>query len=434
MLAGTLAVVPALAASYYTLRMDDPKAIYLASKNFPVHGDGIADDTNAIQAAVDKVQETTNQGIVFVPEGHYRITKTIYIWPGIRLIGVGATRPVLVLAESTSGFQDESNEKLMVFFAGGRPGSGRWAPPAGAPPPDANPGTFYSAISNIDIEIKDGNLGAVGVRSHYAQHCFLSHMDFRTGSGLAGIHEAGNVAEDVRFYGGKYGVWTGKPSPGWQFTMIDATFEGQREAAIREHEAGLTLIRPHFKSVPMAISIDPDFPDEVWVKDARMEDISGPAVIISMEKNAQTEINMENVVCSRVPVFAAFRESGKKLAGKGDIYHVKTFSHGLHFADIGAIPEFKDIFDSAALSALPAAPKSDLPDLPARNTWVNIHSLGAKGDGVADDTQAFRKAITAHRAIYLPSGKYLVSDTIELRPDTVLIGLHPSATQIALVL
>ena len=425
-----LAVLPVWPASHYTVRMDDPKAVYLTSENFSVHGNGIADDTDAIQQAVNKVQETTGQGIVFVPEGRYRISKTVYIWPGIRLIGIGAARPVLVLGENTPGFQDESNEKLMVFFAGGRPGSGRAQ--ANAPVPDANPGTFYSAISNIDIEIKDGNPGAVGVRSRYAQHCFLAQMDFRIGSGLAGIHEAGNVAEDVRFYGGKYGVWTGKPSPGWQFTMIDALFEGQREAAIREHEAGLTLIRPHFKNVPTAISIDPDFPDELWVKDARMENISGPAVIVSLEKNAQTEINMENVVCSGVPLFASFRESGKKVAGAGAIYQVKTFSHGLHFADVGAVPEYKDIFDTAALSTLPAAVKSDLPDLPARDTWVNIHTLGAKGDGVADDTEALRKAIAAHRTIYLPSGKYLVSDTITLNPDTVLIGLHPAATQIAI--
>lgn len=427
-----LAALPAWPASYYTQRLDDPKGVYLTRENFSVHGDGIADDTDAIQKAVDKVQETTSQGVVFMPEGRYRITRTIYIWPGVRLIGVGATRPVLVLGEKTPGFQDESHEKLMVFFAGARPGSGGWAPPAGAPVPDANPGTFYSALSNIDIEIRDGNPGAVGVRAHFAQHCFLAHMDFRVGSGLAGIHEAGNVAEDVRFYGGKYGVWTGQPSPGWQFTMVDATFEGQRDAAIREHDAGVTLIRPQFKNVPTAISIDPEFPGELWVKDARMENISGPAVIISLEKNAQTQINMEDVVCSGVPVFALLRESGRKVAGAGAVYQVKAFSHGLHFAGIGAVPEYKDIFDAAALGALPAAAKSDLPDLPARDTWVNIHSLGAFGNGTTDDTEAFRKAIASHRTIYLPSGKYLVSDTIQLRPETVLIGLHPAMTQIAL--
>jgi sugar lactone lactonase YvrE len=288
-------------------------------------------------------------------------------------------------------------------------------------------------LSNIDLEIKDGNAGAVGVRAHYAQHCFLAHMDLRIGSGLAGIHEGGNVAEDVHFQGGRYGIWTRTPSPGWQFTVVDATFEGQREAAIQERAAGLTLIRPQFRNVPTAIAIDPGFPDELWVKNARMENISGPAVIVSLETSAKTEINMENVVCQGVPVFASFRESGRKVAAPGSIYEVKVFSHGLNYSDIGATPQIKDLFESTPLTAMPAPVKSDLPDLPARDTWVNIRTLGAKGDGSTDDTAVFQKAIAGNRTIYLPSGRYVVTDTITLKPDTALIGLHPSTTQIDLL-
>jgi hypothetical protein len=58
--------------------------------------------------------------------------------------------------------------------------------------------------------------------------------------------------------------------------------------------------------------------------------------------------------------------------------------------------------------------------------------LGAKGDSQTDDTAVLQKAIDEHRAIYLPSGCYLVRDTLKLRPDTVLIGLHLGATQIIL--
>jgi sugar lactone lactonase YvrE len=458
---GMMLAAVAWPASYYTVRLEDPKAVYLTREAFPVRGDGVADDTNAIQQAIDKVQETTNEGIVFIPEGRYRLTKTVYVWPGIRIIGYGAARPVFLLGEKTPGYQDKDNESQMLFFAGGRPGAGRGRgapdgaggrggrggrggqPPANASgtggrggdsqPRDAGAGTFYSAIANIDLEIADGNAGAVGVRARYAQHCFMAHMDFRIGSGLAGIHEAGNVAEDVRFFGGQYGIWTGRPSPGWQFTVVDAVFEGQRESAIREREAGLTLVRPQFQKVPTAISIDPDFSDELWVKDARMEDITGPAVVVSAEKSVRTEVNMEGVVCRRVPVFAAFRESGKKVAGPAAMYEVKVFSHGLNYAGIDAAPEIKDIFETTPLAAMPAPVKSDLPDLPARDSWVNIRSLGAKGDGATDDTEVLRKAIAEHRAIYFPTGKYVVTDTITLKPDTVLIGLHPSAAQIDLV-
>ncbi len=428
---------PARGASYYTIRPDDPRAVYLTPDRFGVRGDGIADDSAAIQRAIDRVQETTGQGIVLIPEGRYRLSRTIYVWPAIRLIGYGGKRPVFALSDNTPGYQDAANESFMIFFAGSRPGTSR--SPGGSPagssgrPPDASPGTFYSAMSNIDLEIGEGNAGAVGARGTYAQHCFLAHMDIRMRSGIAGVHDTGNVMEDVRFYGGQYGIWTRKPSPGWQFTAVDTLFEGQTEAAIRETEAGLTLIRPHFRNVPTAISIDAGYPDELWIKDGRMEDVTGPAVIISLEQNPRTEINMENVVCRRVPTFASFRESGKKVPAPGDIYEVRVFSHGLHYADIGAKPRTQTIFDAGSLSAMPQAVKSDLAPLPPGDTWVNIRTLGARGDGATDDTAVFRKAIAEHRAIYLPSGCYVVTDTLTLRPDTVLIGLHPSATQIDLL-
>jgi sugar lactone lactonase YvrE len=425
-------------ASYYPARFDDAKAVYLERANFPVHGDGTADDSDAVQQAINKVQETTNQGILFIPAGRYRLTKTIYIWPGIRLIGYGATRPVFELAANTPGFQQ--GPVYMFFFAGFRPGSvkttssasSRALPPADAKPPDANPGTFYSALSNIDLEIKEGNPGAVGVRARYAQHCFMAHMDFRIGSGLAGIHDGGNVAQDVHFYGGQYGIWTRKPSPGWQFTIIDATFEGQREAAIREHEAGLTLVRPQFRNVPTAISIDPKYSDELWIKDGSMENITGPAVIISNENNAHGEINMEGVICRNVPVLVLHRESGKQITSREKMYTVLSFSHGLHYDDIGANPAIRDAFQTAPLNMFPEPAKSDVPDLPPMDTWVNIRSLGARGDGVTDDTEALKRAIAEHRTIYMPSGQYLVTDTITLKQDTVLIGLHPSVTRILL--
>ncbi|WP_263357611.1 glycosyl hydrolase family 28-related protein [Acidicapsa ligni] len=427
--------VPTLSAtSYYTEQPKDPQAVLLTPDHFPIHGDGKADDSEAIQQAINQVQQEHNEGVVLLPSGHYRLSKTIYIWPGIRLIGYGPTRPVLVLAENTPGFQGDP--EYMVFFAGRRPGArganGSITSGADQKPSDANPGTFYSALSNVDIEIKDGNPGAVGVRARYAQHCFLAHIDFHIGSGLAGIHDGGNVAEDVHFHGGKYGIWTRKPSPGWQFAVIDASFDGQREAAIREHEAGLTLVRPQFKNVPTAIDIDASYPEELWIKDARLEDVTGPAIVISNENNPHTEINAENVMCRNVPTFAKFRESGKEIHGKDANYVVSSFSHGLHYADIGATPAIEDVFEAKGVQILPDPVRTDIPGLPAMNTWVNIRDMGAKGDGIADDTQALQQAIDAHRTIFFPAGQYRVTDTVTLKSDTVLIGLQPSITRIFL--
>ncbi|BAU66908.1 hypothetical protein STA3757_43140 [Stanieria sp. NIES-3757] len=64
---------------------------------------------------------------------------------------------------------------------------------------------------------------------------------------------------------------------------------------------------------------------------------------------------------------------------------------------------------------------------------VNIKNYGAKGDGITDDTEAFKKAIERDeianqgKIIYIPKGTYLVSDTIEW-PKGFHAGLYYKRT------
>jgi hypothetical protein len=432
--------IPCLAASTYPVRLNDPAAVYLTAEEFHVHGDGKEDDSAAVQAAIDKLQAEKGEGIVFIPQGVYRLTRTIYLWPGVRIIGYGPQRPIFVLGPNTPGYQD--GIAYMFFFAGARPRPAGSRPlpfhfpptPRGVVPPsravpDANPGSFYSAISNVDFAIGPGNPGAVAIRFHAAQHAFLSHIDFSIGSGFAGVHEVANEAEDLHFHGGQYGIMARKPSPAWQFTLVDSTFDGQREAAIRENEAGLTLVHDEFRNVPTAVSIDPHYSDQLWIKNSRFENITGPAVLIGNEGSRMTEINFENVLCSHVPVFAKLRESGREFHQPADTYQVSVFSHGLSLPYPGAQAAFKTRYEASALASLPPPAVPAISPLPDPSTWVDVGSLGVKGDGATDDTAALQKAIDEHPALYFPSGRYLLHDTLALRPNTVLIGLHPSTTQ-----
>jgi sugar lactone lactonase YvrE len=363
----------------------------------------------------------------------------------VRIIGYGARRPVFILAENTPGYQQDLG--YMFFFAGARPGSvhARWRgkstprpPTEGTVPPnntvpDASPGTFYSAMSNVDFEVAAGNPAAVAIRFHAAQHCYLSHIDFHMGSGLTALKDIGNEAEDLHFYGGDYGIVTVKPSPGWQFTLLDSTFEGQRIAAISEHEAGLTLVHDTFRNVPEAVAIDPGYAEELWIETTRFENISGPAITISNEKNARTEINAERVLCHGVKTFALLRESGHVVTGRGETYIVRSFSHGLTMSGPSDWGEIRTNFDAEPIGDLPSADAPAIRALPPADTWVNLRSLGVKGDGVTDDTAAIRKAIAEHPVLYIPMGRYVVTDTLRLQPDTVLIGLDPSMTQFDLL-
>ena len=431
MAAGVPAAVHA-APSAWSLRPDDPRAVTVRGA-----GDGRADDTAAIQSAIQASRGKTGEGIVFLPSGRYRITRSILVPQGVRIFGVGATRPILLLGDATPGFQT-GVATMVVFMGGDQYEVGKVPEPVPTAVPfnehirDANSATFYSAMSNVDIEIGAGNPAAAGVRFRVAQHAFLTHMDFRIGSGFAGIYQAGNECEDLHFHGGRYGIVTEKTSPAWQFTLIDSSFDGQREAAIREHEAGLTLVNVAMRDVPVGIDIDKGYGDWLWGKDVRFENVSKAGVIISNEDNAYTQIGFDNAVASGTPVFARFRDSGKTVAGAGPAYRVKAFTYGLTLDGLGVPGTYQTKVDQARIAALPKPLPPAIRALPDASAWTNVHTLGVKGDGTTDDTAAIQQAIDTHRVLYFPIGFYRVTDTLRLKPDTVLIGLHPSLTQFQL--
>jgi hypothetical protein len=411
----------------------DARAVIVAGA-----GDGVTDDSAALQAAIDASFARGGGGIVFVPSGRYRLTRTVFIWPGVRVFGTGSTRPVLVLADATPGFQE--GLATMIMFSGSSPGGRGF--PAAFPPPDsvpfnanigdANPATAFPALSNVDIEIGDDNPAAIGVRFHAAQHAYLSHIDFNIGSGLAGVYMVGNAMQDVRFFGGRYGILTEKPSPAWPFTLVDALFEGQRRAAIREHEAGLTLDNVTFRDVPVGIEIDRGYGDWLFGQDLRFENVADAAVVVSNEENVYTQVSLENAVASNTPTFARFRDSGRRVRGAGPVYRVAEFGYGLTVPGLGQTGVYETVMDATEIDALPSPEPEVTRPLPPMSEWVNVVGLGAVGDDATDNTALVQRAIAEHRVLYFPAGFYRVSDTLRLNADTVLIGLHPSLTQLIL--
>ena len=357
----------AAAASVFTARPDDPAAIHVDA---PDPQAASADHTALLQAALDRAAASPAGGLVLVPAGRYRVTRTLIVWRAVRLIGYGATRPVFVLPEQTPGFQ--TGLGVMVHFTNARPGAGSQGggprvafPPPGFVPsndkiPDANQTTFYSSMMNVDFEIGDGNPAAVALRFHVAQHGILSDIDFRIGSGLAGIIEVGNVGQRLRFEGGRFGIMATSTSPFWPYTLIDSVFEGQREAAIREHQTGLTVVRSTFRNVPVGISIDKGYSDNLWLKDARFERVATAAVVFDQPQNALTQIGAEGVVCEATPVFARERPTGRTVGTPSPVYRVRRFHHGLVVHGVQSTGRIEEQYDARAggrhAGAAPAGP------------------------------------------------------------------------------
>jgi hypothetical protein len=431
--------------SVFAKQINDPKAVYFTIENFKISGDGVGDDASALQSAIDQVRQQSTTGIVFIPEGTYRIGKTVYLWRGIRLIGYGKNRPVFKLGDNTPGYQ-EGEHRYMVHFAHG-PGfeqgsiqPGTWRTEEFI---DGTWTTFYSGINNINFEIGDGNPAAIAVRFHVAQVCALENIDFNIGNGRGGVQDMGNLIEKCTFRGGEFGIKTVASPPDWPVTVLDCTFEGQREASIIADGARMLVIRGRFRNASTGILV-PDI-ERLFVEDTWFEDISNSALVINNFVPPQLQINLVKVKLSNVPY--SVRLSGRAQGWSRDeikwdyeapapIYLIESFSHGLHIessnGQTGYSIEFATKIEQSPIEELGEFTSIDIPDLPPQETWVSILDLGAKGDGTTDDSDIFEKAIANHANIYIPMGNYVISRTLTFLPQTKFIGFHPSRTRIIL--
>ena len=412
--------------SIFTARPDDPAAVYFTPEAFGADPRGKQDSSDALQKALDTAKQKENGcGILFVPQGTYKLSRTIYIPSGVRLIGYGKERPLFVLAKNAPGFQDVTPQtakgKYLFWFIGGshRPG-GRVG--------DANAGTFYSSMLNVDIRIEDGNPNAAAIRAHFAQHCSISSVAIHVGKGRAGIVDAGNHLKDVTVYGGDYGIDTDKSAPGWPIMLLDTYFEGQRKSAILTNEGGLTIVRMTVKDVPVAVEVEKDAPERLYMEDCVLNGVSRYGIILSDAANAATQINLRNIQCKNVPVFALERSTGNTVPGQGKLYRVADFTYGLNQDNLAAAATVARHVRMEPIRRLTPQDASDTPALPATEKWVNIRDLGAKGDGFSDDTRIFQEAVEKYANIYIPQGWYVVKEPLVLKPGTNLIGLHPGTT------
>lgn len=416
--------------SVYTLMPKDSEAFYFTNEKYGIKADGVMDVSDALQRAVNQVKKEKNFGILFIPEGKYKISRTIYIPAAIRLIGYGKKRPEFILAANSPDFQTENkNDKgkanYMFWFTSTTVERGRT-------PNDANAGTFYSAMSNINLRIEDGNPQAVALRTHYAQHCFISNVAIFIGKAKAGLFDIGNEMENVAFYGGDYGIYTTKSSPGWPVMMVDSYFEGQRKAALRCQESGLAMVNLHVKNVPTVFDIDSNYCDKLFLENSFFENVSGPALIISNENNSNNQINFRNVCCKNVPTLVKYTCSSTFTKVSHKMYRVKSYEHGYNMKDMVSAPRYETKIDCEIIKQMPQINERDIPNLPAMSTWVNICDLGAKGDDETDNARIIQEAINRYDNIYFPQGWYRITETLKMRENTKLIGMHPFGTQIRL--
>ena len=350
-------------ASVYTLKFDDPKGVFFTEEEFGIRADGKFDVSDALQAAVNRIKEERGFGTLYLPEGKYRISRTIYVPGSIRIVGYGKSRPEIVLEKNTPGF-DKEQTSMMWFTGGIVTDPSRVA--------DASAGTFYSGVSNVDFRIGKGNPMAIALRTHLAQHGIVSHVSVYGGDGFACLYDAGNELEDVEFFGARYGISSGVSSPSWPIAMVDAYFEGQKEAAIISRNAGFAIVNMKVKDAPAGIICERGLADRLFLEDCSFENV-GTAVTITGEEGETNQLNILNAHCRNVPVAVSLTKAGKDFPVKDRSYRIEEFVYGLIVPEMGAEPEFGTVCKTVS-EEFPSTFRKTIPALPDMSTWASVVS------------------------------------------------------------
>lgn len=409
--------------SYYYEKLTDENAVYFETK----YTDGTEDVSEELQDAINTVVKKAGYGVLFVPSGTYLLSKTIFVPKAVRIIGYGKTRPQFILQDNAPGF-DVPNEnakggyQYLFWFVSEIVEDMDESY-------DANPGTFYSAMSNVDVYLGKGNNYAVAFRTHYAQHSFLNHIDIHIDSGMAGIYDVGNEIEDISFYGGQYGIISTKCSPGWPFVMVDCRFSNQKQSAIRSREVGWNVIRTHCKHTSNFIEVDEGYFEKIYIENSIFEDMNS-VLNVALDQNSLTQINIKDCQLKSLENVVEYKDTGRNIAVEDYQCTVKRYVHGIISSDVYPDKQIHDQIYRFAGELDYGMLKSDIPALPEMKSWINVKEYGLSGDGVTDDTEKLQELVDRYDCLYFPQGDYLLSDTIVLKDGNVLIGMNPISTRL----
>jgi len=401
LLAGPLAAEPAFPSDSSIVNVRD----------YGAKGDGKADDTQAIRAALEAARVDQGKAwwpsrMVYFPAGIYRVSDTIakrdeqgrYL-ASMALFGESVDSVHIKLDDNAPGFGDPKQGKPVFYTSsmllGGAPGAGGKDYLGKGEGNDA----YGNYIDGMTIDVGRGNPGATAIDFLASNSGAIRHVRVvaAAGSGRIGISMDRKwpgplLLMDVRVEGFAVGISVSQREYG--VTFEDVSLSGQTDIALRNDGNSLAMRNIRIETAAVAIqnkaadgliaidrlAIALQAPTALWIDNRGYLTVKGVTVSASGERAKPLDRNMVT--------------PGSTADG--------AYFGALRLAD----------FDAGWRLPARSAPA---PWAPAAARWANVGKYGAKPDSDEDAAPGIQAAMSSGaEAIYFPTGRYKLGKQIDV--------------------
>lgn len=406
-------------------------------KDYGAKGDGVTDDTAAINKAIADGNRcgngcdssTTSPAIIYFPSGTYLVSAPLIQYYYTQFIGNADNLPILKAAAGFKGIAVIDSDPYLD-------GGANWF---------TNQNNFYRQVRNfvIDLTAMPPSTGA-GIHWQVAQATSLQNIVFNMvqggqGNAQQGIfmdNGSGGFMTDLTFNGGKFGAFFGNQ----QFTTRNLTFNNVDTAIYLNWDWAWTFKSLNINNCRVGLDMS-NSPNDETVGSALVIDstFSNTKVgIVTAYKTGQNKppngntLILDNVNFPGTPTAIQSADGSSVLAGDS---RISTWVQGRHYQKGSTSSSSQD---QTTLSDLPSRPQP-LVDSSGKfverskpqyigyptSAFKSIKAGGAKGDGQTDDTKAIQSVMDnagPDDIVYFDHGDYVVSSTIKVPKDAKIVG------------
>ncbi|KAI0748312.1 exo-beta-1,3-glucanase [Daedaleopsis nitida] len=411
-------------------------------KDFGAVGDGVADDTDAINRAISTGNRcgggagcdstTTTPAVVYFPKGTYKVSSPIVAWYYTQLVGDARSPPVLLAAPNFAGMAVIDADP---YIDGG--GGAQWY---------ANQNNFFRSVRNFVIDLRQTPASATSTGIHWqvSQSTSLANIVFQMSTAAGNAHQgiwmengSGGFMGDLVFNGGKFGMWVGNQ----QFTVRNVTMNNCDTAVFMNWNWGWTFQGITVNNCQVGFDIksggtteDTQTSGSVAVIDAFVSNT--PTFLRSSVQSTDHLLGalvLNNIHLTNVATAVGVTGGPTVVAGASGSMTINSWGQGNVFSGTSSTAKFtqgniaapnkpSNLLDSAGRIFGKTRPQYE--DF-AVSQIVSVRDQGAKGDGKTDDTaalQAVFNQFSGCKIIFFDAGTYFITDTLTIPAGTQMVG------------